>query len=50
MPMARCALCDRLVFIKPGPHKHAGGRERWWYPIPHEDADGKPCDGEKRGL
>lgn len=48
MAMGYCAVCDRLVFIKPGPQKW-GSRERTWYPVEHEDK-GVPCPGTKKGL
>lgn len=49
MALGICASCEKLVAIRPGPQRW-GTRERTWYPIPHEDSDGKPCKGDKRGL
>jgi len=47
---AYCLTCARLVPVKPGNHKHAGSRERAWYPYEHDGEDGKPCAGVKRGI
>jgi len=49
MALGYCRMCERLVAIKPGPHK-PGSRERWWFPWPHDDQDGRPCPGSKRGI
>jgi hypothetical protein len=48
--MGRCIACDRLVFIRPRGYKDAGSRERWWYPVEHDDETGRPCVGVKRGI
>jgi hypothetical protein len=49
MILGYCKTCDKLVAIKPGPHKHLS-RERYWYPVEHDDQNGKRCDGSKRGI
>jgi len=45
-----CRVCERLVPIRPKGYKYAGGRERLWYPVEHADQEGKPCDGDKKGI
>ena len=49
MALGYCLTCERLVAIRQGPQK-PGRRERWWFPVEHDDQDGKPCKGEKRGI
>jgi hypothetical protein len=52
MALGWCKACDKLVTIKsrlvrlPLPPF-----QRWdWYPVEHEDSDGKPCSGAARPL
>lgn len=50
MAMGWCPVCDRLVFIRPGPYKLLS-RERLWIPIDHENQEGRRCEGSnKRGI
>jgi hypothetical protein len=42
--------CEKLTPIVPGPQKW-GSRERPWYPITHDDPNGRPCLlGPKREI
>lgn len=57
MTCGYCKRCDRLVPIvaKAPPIKVADGqpppREPNWYPVPHDDGEGKPClDGHEVAL
>lgn len=45
-----CRVCEKLVPLKQGEYRYAGGKERVWYPREHEDEQGRPCGGEKKGL
>lgn len=47
--MGYCAVCDRLVAIRPGPQKW-GTRERQWFPVEHAAPSGERCPGVKRSL
>lgn len=47
---AWCLVCDKLVAVKPRGYKSDGSRERYWHPLPHDDREGKPCEGVKRGI
>lgn len=49
MALGYCDVCDRLVSIRPGPQKW-GSRERQWFPIPHDNQEGKLCPGDKKAL
>jgi hypothetical protein len=42
-------LCDKLTAIRQGEQKW-GTRERRWYPYPHDNPDGKPCEGDKKEI
>lgn len=44
-----CPVCDRLVILMPGDWKPLG-RQRWYWPVPHQDDAGNECDGAKRPL
>ena len=50
MALGYCKLCDKLVPITPAGWKHSGSRERWWYPVEHDEPGGKPCAGHKKGI
>lgn len=43
--------CDKLVHLRQGGYKHAGGRERFYYPLDHAKPNGERCvDGPKKGI
>jgi hypothetical protein len=47
--MGYCHICCKLVPIAPGAQK-LGTRECAWRPLPHDDASGAPCQGDRREL
>lgn len=50
MALGICDVCGKLVSIKPKGYRFDGGKQRWWFPVSHEDEQGRLCAGEKKGL
>jgi hypothetical protein len=45
-----CAVCDKLVTLRPGGRKWDGGKQVHWYPIAHLNGDQKWCTGDKKSI
>ncbi len=53
MALGYCNGCGKLVTIVANglaSPNQLESRRQAWYPVPHANADGKPCDGTRKPL
>lgn len=48
MALGYCMVCEKLVSIRPG--EVLAGRARAWYPITHDNPEGRPCAGDRKAI